>query len=101
VVGLPVFPSGDESPKSFEARAFGAWLAEVVRLPVCFVDERYTTNEANRLLGERRLTRDQKKRRRDMLAAQIILSTYLESPHLATERIQPLDEPPASRNRDA
>ena len=28
VVGLPVFASGDESPKSTEAREFGKWLAE-------------------------------------------------------------------------
>lgn len=79
VVGLPVYSSGDESPLSQEARRFGAWLHETTGLPIAFFDERYTSAQADRYLGEARLTRKQRKARRDMLAAQILLSAFLES----------------------
>ena len=36
VVGLPLHLDGGESQKSIEARAFGAWLAEVSGRPVEF-----------------------------------------------------------------
>jgi putative holliday junction resolvase len=79
VVGLPVFASGDESPKSREARQFGRWLAEWTGLPVRLFDERYTTAQAEALLIEAELTSKQRKQRLDKLAAQILLATYLES----------------------
>ncbi len=40
VVGLPLIPRGDESPKSTEARRFGRWLGEATGKPVVFFDER-------------------------------------------------------------
>jgi putative holliday junction resolvase len=79
IVGLPVFTSGDESPKSREARAFGQWLAETTGVPVEFYDERYTTSFANELLAGTGLTSKQRKERRDKLAAQILLTSWLES----------------------
>jgi putative Holliday junction resolvase len=79
VVGLPVHLHGGESAKSTEARAFGAWLAKVTRVPVAFFDERFTTLEAEELLGAAKLTKKQRQARRDQLAAQIMLTAYLES----------------------
>ncbi len=79
VVGLPVHTSGDESQKSHEARQFGQWLAETTSLPVQYYDERYTSSQAEQLLGGAQLTKKQRQKRRDMLAAQIILASYLES----------------------
>jgi putative pre-16S rRNA nuclease len=79
VVGLPVHLSGDESPKSREARAFGQWLGKVTGLPVEFFDERFTTSEANQFLAGAELTKKQRQARRDKLAAQIMLAAYLES----------------------
>ncbi|MBW3597235.1 MAG: Holliday junction resolvase RuvX [Planctomycetes bacterium] len=79
VVGLPVHASGDESAKSQECRRFGAWLSEITGLPVAFFDERYTSAQADTLMAGHGLTRRQKKDRRDMLAAQVILAAYLES----------------------
>ena len=70
---------GRESQKSREAREFGTWLGEVTRLPVDFFDERYTTIEAERLLEATSLTKKQRRARLDQLAAQIMLSAYLES----------------------
>lgn len=79
VVGLPVHASGDESPKSVEARKFGIWLQKVTERPVFFFDERYSTVEADRFLADANFSRKRRKERRDMLAAQVILSAFLES----------------------
>lgn len=78
VVGLPLHISGDESEKSKEARAFGAWLSKTTGLPVSFHDERYSSAEAEQQLLAANLTSKRRKARMDMLAAQLILRTYLE-----------------------
>lgn len=79
VVGLPVHSDGTESQKSLEARRFAQWLAEVTKCPICFHDERYTTVQAEQLLDVAQLTRKRKKKRLDMIAAQLILAAFLES----------------------
>ncbi|HRX78509.1 MAG TPA: Holliday junction resolvase RuvX [Pirellulaceae bacterium] len=79
VVGLPVHMSGDESQKSQEARAFGQWLGDTTGLPVGFYDERYSSSIADDFLAAGQLTKKQRQKRRDMLAAQVILASYLES----------------------
>jgi putative holliday junction resolvase len=79
VVGLALHLSGDESQKSFEARKFGAWLAETTGVPVEFYDERFTSREAEDFLVTADMTRKRRKKRLDMLAAQILLTAYLEA----------------------
>ncbi|MEY4180796.1 MAG: putative Holliday junction resolvase [Planctomycetota bacterium] len=79
VVGLPLFPSGDESPKSLEARRFGRWLAEATGKPVVFFDERYSSAAADDFMAQGRLTKKRRQARRDQLAAQVLLSAFLES----------------------
>jgi putative Holliday junction resolvase len=79
VVGLPVHLSGSESRKSIEARAFGEWLAGATGVPVEYFDERFTTSEADELLGSVKFTKKQRQARRDQLAAQIMLTAYLEA----------------------
>lgn len=91
VVGLPVHASGEESAKSQECRRFGQWLLQATRLPVAFFDERYTSAQADSLMAGVGFTRRQKKDRRDMLAAQVILAAYLQSPQTAEEPPQALE----------
>jgi putative Holliday junction resolvase len=79
VVGLPVHTSGHESQKSTEARSFGKWLTELTGVPVEFFDERYTSAEAEQLLQSVGLTKKRRKERLDQLAAQIMLTAYLEA----------------------
>jgi putative Holliday junction resolvase len=79
VVGLPLHLDGQESQKSQEARQFGKWLGETTGVPVEFFDERFTSREAEDLLLAADMTRKRRKKRMDMLAAQIMLSAYLES----------------------
>lgn len=91
VVGLPVHGHGGESQKSLEARQFGEWLARNTHRPVAFFDERYTTVQADEILGQAKFTRRQKQDRRDKLAAQILLTAYLEAPHRANTQLESLD----------
>jgi len=79
VVGLPVHLDGRESQKSSEAREFGRWLAEVTGVKVVFFDERFTSSEAEQFLLGAGLTQRRRKKRLDMVAAQIMLAAYLES----------------------
>ncbi|HTQ37761.1 MAG TPA: Holliday junction resolvase RuvX [Pirellulales bacterium] len=79
VVGLPVHLDGRESQKSTEARQFGGWLAQVTGVNVVFFDERFSTSEAEQALAGAELTKKKRKARLDKLAAQILLTAYLEA----------------------
>jgi putative Holliday junction resolvase len=79
VIGLPVHLSGREGEKAMEARIFGKWLAEITGLPAVFWDERFTTREAEGFLKAAGLTRQRRKDRRDRVAAQILLQSYIEA----------------------
>lgn len=78
VVGLAVHGNGAESQQSQAARKFGGWLAKTTGVPVEYYDERYSSAEADKWLELAEFTKKQRKARRDMLAAQILLSAYLE-----------------------
>ena len=78
VLGLPLHLSGDLSEKAKEVLKFGRWLNTTTGIEVDYMDERYTSVEAEHLLREAGLTDKKRKERRDKLAAQILLSSYLE-----------------------
>ena len=92
VVGLPVHLDGRESQKSTEARRFGQWLTEVTGVPVVYFDERFTSVQAEQLLLDAQMTSKRRKKRLDMLSAQIMLSAYLESQASANEAPGSLDD---------
>ena len=92
VVGLPVHLSGGESQKSAEARRFGAWLQQQTGTPVEFFDERFTSAEAELLLQGAKLTRKRRTARRDQLAAQIMLTAYLESGSRGQDIVESIDD---------
>jgi putative Holliday junction resolvase len=92
VVGLPVHLSGHEGPKAGEARAFGRWLAEITGLPVLFWDERFTSVEAENALWSAGLTHKKRKARRDRVAAQILLQSYIDAGCPAEEPPRALDD---------
>ncbi len=80
VVGLPVHMSGEEGAKASEARVFGEWAAKAVDRPLTFWDERHSSQRADEILQLAELTKKKRKHRRDMLAAQAILQSYLDAP---------------------
>ncbi|MEZ6093691.1 MAG: Holliday junction resolvase RuvX [Pirellulaceae bacterium] len=79
VVGLPVHLSGQDSQISIQAEEFAKWLRELTGLPVLLFDERFTSAFADEVVREAGLTRKKRKQLLDKLAAQILLSNYLES----------------------
>jgi putative Holliday junction resolvase len=79
VVGLPLHCDGRDSAKAREVRQFVKWLITTTERPVRFIDERYTTALATRLLRDLQMTHKQRKKQLDKIAAHIILDAYLES----------------------
>ncbi len=91
VLGLPMHLSGREGQKAQEARKFGNWLRELTGLPVIFWDERFTTVEAETWLLAAGLTKKRRKARRDRVAAQILLQSYLDAGCPGEQPARPLD----------
>lgn len=92
VLGLPLHCNGDLSDKAREAITFGAQLAEATGLTIDFLDERFTSAEAENYLRTAKLNAKKRKERLDMVAAQIILSTYLERGCVGTTEFLALDD---------
>jgi len=81
VVGLPLHMDGRSGPEAQRARAFGDEVARRTGIAVDYLDERWTSREAERAMGpsgrsERR--RSKKRTGIDPVAAALLLSTYLE-----------------------
>ncbi|MDO5581189.1 MAG: Holliday junction resolvase RuvX [Planctomycetia bacterium] len=91
VLGLPLHLNGDLSEKAQEAIHFGDLLAKETSLPVEYMDERFTSVEAEHFLLEAGLTRKKRKERIDKVAAQILLSVYLERGGIGTTVFESLD----------
>jgi putative Holliday junction resolvase len=103
VVGLPVHMSGQEGEKALEARQFGSWLGTSTGLPILYWDERYTTSEAEQHLQQAKLTAKQRRARRDQIAAQILLQTFIEAgcPRIPSfESLDPAVNLPSSSDSD-
>jgi putative transcription antitermination factor YqgF len=85
VVGLPLHADGSDSKMSVEAQRFGSWLATATGRPVAFQDERFTSVEAAGKLAGHGFSRGRKKARTDAIAAQIVLSDWLEAQKASTQ----------------
>jgi putative Holliday junction resolvase len=79
VLGLPLNMDGSEGPRAKLTRAFASQLHERFALPVHLADERQTSERANQQMARSGLTHGQKKRRRDALAAAVMLQAFLEA----------------------
>lgn len=81
VVGLPLTFDGNEPEFAGCAREFGKQLHSRFALPVNFIDEALTTDFADSIIREttlpgKRITKHRNSKR-DRLAAELILQTYL------------------------
>lgn len=81
VVGLPLDPRGRETTWTAEVRDFGGRLGDRSGLPVHFMDESYSSAEAEARIRSIGLTRKKKedKARIDAGAAAIILQDWLDA----------------------
>ena len=80
IVGLPVNMDGSHGPRVRVVEAFIRRLREFVSIPIHTIDERLSTVEAEEALLAQGLSRDKRKRRIDVVAAQLILQRYLDRP---------------------
>jgi putative Holliday junction resolvase len=79
VIGLPLQMDGSEGARVEKTREFARWLEKVLGLPIVFWDERLTTKQALDILHQQKLNGRKKKNLKDQVAANLILSNYLES----------------------
>ncbi|MFB3881028.1 MAG: Holliday junction resolvase RuvX [Armatimonadota bacterium] len=81
VLGLPLNMDGTAGPQARLARRFAARLRRALGLEVVLWDERLTTVEADRSEGQglSEARRESHRRRRDAVAAAVILQDYLNA----------------------
>ena len=78
VVGLPLELDGSEKRSAKLARQVGEALGAELGLEPVYIDERYTSVEAERALVEADLSRKKRKGVIDQAAAVLILRSYLD-----------------------
>lgn len=79
VVGLPLNQYGEEGEDALNTRKYIAVLQTGVETPVVEWDERFSTVQAERTLLEGDVSRKNRKKVIDQVAACIILQSYLDS----------------------
>ncbi|MCX7925183.1 MAG: Holliday junction resolvase RuvX [Fimbriimonadales bacterium] len=78
VVGAPYLMWGAAGERVQEVEAFAERLRQLANLPVELLDERLTTQEAERRLREGESRRSRRAQRVDAVAAALLLETYLK-----------------------
>lgn len=79
VLGLPLHMNGDEGVRAELSREFRESVERRTGIPVVMLDERLTTVEADEIMMEVGIRRENRKEYVDMIAAQIILQDYLDN----------------------
>lgn len=78
VLGLPKKMDNQEGERCERTREFGEMLAKRTGLEIIYQDERLTTKEADAVLDEGGVRKENRKEYIDKLAASLILQGYLE-----------------------
>lgn len=78
VVGLPLNREGKPGPQAEKVLAFVERLRAVVDMEIATQDERFSTTAAQRMLIEADVSRKNRKKVVDKIAAQHILQTHLD-----------------------
>lgn len=69
---------GSYGPAALKVQEFVAALRAALAVPIKTWDERLTSVQANRLLVQGKVRRDQRKQKVDKMAAAILLQSYLD-----------------------
>ena len=88
VVGLPITTKNEVGKQAQVVLAFVEKLRKNVPCKVVTWDERFTTKEADRILRETETSIDDRKTRRDALAAQFMLQNYLDYQRIKKTNVQ-------------
>ena len=79
LVGMPRNLDGSDGPAARTVQEFVAVLTRALTVPIQTWDERLTSAQANRLLIQGGVRRDQRKEKVNQMAAAILLQSYLDS----------------------
>jgi len=79
VIGMPLHMNGDVGQSAEKVREFKQNLEDRLSVPVDTFDERLTSSEAERVMVKSDLRREERKEKRDRVAATLILQRYLDS----------------------
>ncbi len=79
VIGLPLRMDGSPGTRVEKTKKFASWLERTLNLPIVFWDERLTTQQALKIIGQQKIHFRKKKSLKDQISASLILSSYLES----------------------
>ena len=94
VMGYPRNMDGTLGPRAEKYAAFARRLEEATGLPVALWDERRTTVDAHRILGEQGVRAKKRKDKIDSVAATLILEGYLDWKRLQAQRQEREEETP-------
>ena len=94
VMGYPRNMDGTLGPRAEKYAAFARRLEEATGLPVAHWDERRTTVDAHRILGEQGVRAKNRKDKIDSVAATLILEGYLDWKRLQAQRQEREEETP-------
>jgi putative Holliday junction resolvase len=78
LIGMPRNMDGSYGPAAQKVQAFIEAIKPEVAVPIKTWDERLTSTMANRALIQGNVRRDQRKEKVDMMAAAILLQSYLD-----------------------
>lgn len=78
VLGLPLNMDGSSGPRVQSVKTFASNLKQLQNIPIYFQDERYSSQAVNREMLAANLTRQQRGKKIDALAACWILQGWLE-----------------------
>jgi putative holliday junction resolvase len=79
VIGLPKNLNGTIGVRASAVMGFAEVIRRAIPVPVVLWDERFSTNEANRVFEMAGVTHKKRKPFIDMMASQIILQGYLDA----------------------
>lgn len=79
LIGLPRNMDGSYGPAALKVQEFVAVLRTAVAIPIQTWDERLTSTQANRLLVQGNVRRQDRKQKVDKMAAAILLQSWLDS----------------------
>ena len=78
IIGLPLSLSGHEGEQANLVKSFGNLLNDKIDIPIYYVDERYSSVQAEERLINAGVSPSRNRKRVDAAAAAIILQSYLD-----------------------
>lgn len=78
VAGLPLNMDGSESAQTRKTINFCQFIKKRLKIEILYIDERLTSSWSEKVLIEGNVSRENRKDYIDMLAAQMILQSYMD-----------------------